>query len=137
MRPDPDEGAGEDYSGDPLVELTLKQINPVLDAIRSERLRQDEIYGFNRQYPDGQRSLGFALSPRRSTWGDILLAEVDEALVAPTPGALHDELIQVAAVACAWAEDLRRRNMAGEANLQPLRRPWYSRLIKIWRALWI
>ncbi len=49
------------------------------------------------------------------TWLDILLEEVGEAMAESDPAKLRAELIQVAAVATAWAEAIDRRTR-GEAR---------------------
>lgn len=50
-----------------------------------------------------------AFAQDQGTWADILLEEVFEALAAADPAKLRHELIQVAAVAQAWVEDIDRR----------------------------
>jgi hypothetical protein len=50
-----------------------------------------------------------AFAQDQGTWTDILLEEVFEALAAADPAKLRRELIQVAAVAQAWVEDIDRR----------------------------
>lgn len=50
------------------------------------------------------------------TWKDVLLEEVYEALAETDPKKLVEELVQVAAMAAKWAEDVLQRNTkwAGE-----------------------
>jgi len=54
-------------------------------------------------YCDAQAALGLV------TWKDILTEEFFEALAEEDPAALRKELVQVAAVAAAWVEDIDSR----------------------------
>lgn len=47
---------------------------------------------------------------RRLDWTGILLEEVYEALTEADPERIRAELVQVAAVACAWIDAIDRRN---------------------------
>jgi hypothetical protein len=51
-------------------------------------------------------------------WDYILLEEVFEALAEEDPARLREELIQVAAVACAWVEAIDRRGVASQGPLE-------------------
>lgn len=66
----------------------------VLKEVRAERARQDEKWGSQRLLPDGK-------------WLAILteeLGEVAKAVLEHDDGEITKELIQVGAVAVAWAE---------------------------------
>lgn len=93
----------------------------VLAEIAVERHRQDEKWG-EQNHPDGTGGSvmqGFATEQRARTqflaglggvsWRDILLEEVYEAMAEEEPAKLRAELVQVAAVAVAWAEAIDRR----------------------------
>jgi hypothetical protein len=106
----------------------------ILDEIKAERARQDERWG-EQNHPDmtggAQRVVremfdewagnyreinNGAFNPcdtdRRLDWTGILLEEVYEALAESDPTKIRAELIQVAAVAAAWAECIDRREAA-------------------------
>lgn len=53
-----------------------------------------------------------AAAEGRVTYRDILFEEVFEAIAEDDPAKLEAELIQVAAVACAWVEKIRRHREA-------------------------
>lgn len=93
----------------------------VLAEIQAERVAQDAKWG-EQNHADGTGSRvqkEIAESDRLScqrqfaektgTWMDILQEEVSEAFAESDPLKLRAELIQVAAVATAWAEHLNRR----------------------------
>lgn len=94
----------------------------VLAAIAVERRRQIEKWGPQR-HPDGTGRMGFRVNREHYTqrnderetsgapavWADILLEEVFEALAETDPAKLAIELVQVAAVAAAWVEDIDAR----------------------------
>ncbi len=91
-----------------------------LELIRRERWAQNDKWG-EQNHPDGttvqfkgaadQARLVCDLAAREGclTWTNILLEEVHEALAEEDSAKLHAELIQVAAVATAWAEAIDRR----------------------------
>lgn len=93
---------------------------PVLHGVVAERIRQDRKWG-PQNHPDGTgrpgskhiadyyRAVCQANTPETDNWQDILSEEVFEAFVESDPVALRKELIQVAAVAVAWAEAIDRR----------------------------
>ncbi len=96
----------------------------VLTEVEDERARQDSRWG-EQSHPDGTGHAHFmwAASNHRIsadanaasgslTWADILLEEVYEALAESDQDNLLTELIQVAAVAAAWAECIMRRPVA-------------------------
>jgi len=111
-----------------------QQIGAIAAEIIAERVAQDEKWG-EQNHPDGTgpthipafQAPGFercsmeqlayrqirltnrAIDEGTLTWRDILLEEVFEALAESDPAKLHGELIQVAAVAAAWAECIDRR----------------------------
>jgi hypothetical protein len=90
-----------------------------IDVTR-ERERQNAKWG-DLHYPDGtgrpgaaEFAAGFkaickANDPDEDNWQDILTEEVFEALAETDPAMLRAELIQIAAVAQAWAEDIDSR----------------------------
>lgn len=92
----------------------------VLAEIAAERRRQDARWG-EQNHPDGAGPTNAPEATLRRdeceraraagelTWRHILLEEVAEAAAENEPKRLRDELIQVAAVAVAWAEALDRR----------------------------
>lgn len=93
----------------------------VLTDIGEERERQFTKWG-PQHHPDGtghpsaafQRDLARAQCDRaaeqgRVTWALILHEEFMEAMAETDPAALRKELVQVAAVATAWAEDIDSR----------------------------
>jgi hypothetical protein len=93
----------------------------VLAEVAAERRRQDERWG-EQNHDDGtgtERGAFVARVLRRAcdrrhaegvgTWADILAEEVGEAFGESDPAALRTELVQVAAVAVAWAGAIDRR----------------------------
>lgn len=100
-----------------------------LADVRAERARQDAKWGANRSYPmiwdhlrenarkleaSAKASCEDAKRTGLLTWSHILSEEVAEAFAAETPEQIEAELIQVAAVAVAAAEDMRRKRLASE-----------------------
>jgi hypothetical protein len=107
---------------------------PVIVDVFIERSRQDDKWG-EQNHPDGtgpglrflyhtdsnlDLRTGEELArifkakcgrnlPHEDNWRDILLEEVFEAMAESDFFALRKELIQVAAVAVAWVEDIDRR----------------------------
>lgn len=107
----------------------------ILAEVAAERARQDARWG-EQNHPDGTgpnvplcyfpklpSMADLAVNARTVTnlrakrgdvtWLDILLEEVFEALELTDTAKLRAELIQVAAVAGAWAEAIDRRNHDG------------------------
>lgn len=90
----------------------------ILGDIEKERIRQDKIWG-EQHWPDGTDPSTFephAVQMKyindhtdEHTWTDIFLEEVYEALTETDPVKLRTELIQCAAVAVAWTEDIDGR----------------------------
>lgn len=100
----------------------------VLDDVLLERFAQDLKWG-QQNHPDGTgdemfpEGSGFrkraadaarlrcqaAFADGRGTWLHVLEEEVHEAYAESDPVKLREELIQVAAVAVAWAEAIDRR----------------------------
>jgi hypothetical protein len=90
-----------------------------IDVTR-ERQRQNAKWG-ELHYPDGTGRPGDAETaaslkaackandPASDNWRDILAEEVAEAFAETDPAKLRAELIQIAAVAQAWAEDIDSR----------------------------
>lgn len=94
----------------------------ILHQIVDERKRQDEKWGADRNLPDGTNKAIFrrnrelskelcdtAVKTGALDWRDILAEEFWEACAEEDPVLLRAELIQVAAVAVAWAEAIDRR----------------------------
>ena len=93
----------------------------VLADIGAERVAQNEKWG-EQNHPDGTALTGDSERAENArsicqaaalngytTWRHVLAEEVSEAFAESDPAALRAELIQVAAVACAWAEAIDRR----------------------------
>lgn len=93
----------------------------VLTNVHAERRRQDAKWG-EQHHPDGTSTEYYkplADQARKDcddlagldgvTWADILKEEFFEALAEEDPVKLRTELIQVAAVAVRWAEDIDSR----------------------------
>ena len=97
----------------------------VLDEVMDERIRQDLKWG-EQNHPDGTGPYAFhihitgvadryrqecesAAAVGECTFRHILMEEVWEAAAEADPAKLRAELIQVAAVAAAWAEAIDRR----------------------------
>lgn len=94
----------------------------MLAEIGAERARQDERWG-EQNHPDGtggdteqleaihaRGACQLVANDGTLTWRHILREEVAEAFAESDEGKLRAELIQVAAVAAAWAEAIDRRN---------------------------
>jgi hypothetical protein len=102
-------------------------LSGVLEAVVSERLRQDAKWG-EQNHPDGTaseywREFGVSADAARAayensfragkgTWLDVLLEEIAEAFEETDPEKLRAELVQVAAVTVAWIEAIDRRGGA-------------------------
>ncbi|MET9142410.1 hypothetical protein [Streptomyces sp. NPDC004042] len=94
----------------------------VLSEVLAERIRQDEKWG-EQNHPDGTSSdytsrlmatsarvlTEYASERGTLTWRRILDEEFHEVLAETDPVRLRTELVQVAAVAVAWAESIDRR----------------------------
>jgi hypothetical protein len=115
--------------------MSVNQIRPTLEEVAQERLRQVDKWG-HQNHPDGTGPGVFILGstknnlhhlygseladvfrrkcgrnlPHEDNWRDILLEEVFEAMAEDEPDRLREELIQVAAVACAWVDAIDRRS---------------------------
>lgn len=102
--------------------------NRVLTAVADERARQDNKWGTQRDILNCLPFYAYAINPAvyykaveqerakygQSTWTDILLEEVAEAVDEAKGGdiaALRKELVQVAAVAVNWIENLDRADV--------------------------
>ena len=91
-----------------------------LTDVAGERAAQDAMWGL-RGHLDGtgpeyapeadlaKRAVADAAAEGRLTWRHILHEEVLEAFAEDDPGLLRHELVQVAAVAVKWIQDLDRR----------------------------
>jgi hypothetical protein len=93
----------------------------VTREVIAERVRQDAHWG-QQDHPNGTGVYSMQAAAERSrrvceqnayngtiSWADILREEFHEALAESDPAALRAELIQVAAVAVAWVENIDRR----------------------------
>jgi hypothetical protein len=93
----------------------------IIDDVLDERAKQEEKWGVQ-SHPDGTGDSGsnniawlkrhITESKAKSgdlTWRHILDEEVAEAFAEDVLDGLREELIQVAAVALAWVEDIDRR----------------------------
>lgn len=103
-------------------------LTPIERAVRDERERQDARWG-EQNHPDGTGGVNAVLlrenarevcqkyaSQGAVSWDLILKEEVYEALAETDPAKLRAELIQVAAVAQAWAEAIDRRTTTKETD---------------------
>lgn len=93
----------------------------VLDDVAAERVAQDAKWGVNQTHSDGtsedysgtrdkyRAMCEMADKEGRCTWRHILLEETFEALAEVDPVKLRRELVQVAAVAVNWIEDIDRK----------------------------
>lgn len=94
----------------------------LVDELLVERIRQFEKFGDQSNVPDGTGGLAAIEDARLSrlscqaafkdgagTWKDILEEEFCEAMAESNVEMLRAELIQVAAVACAWIKVLDKR----------------------------
>lgn len=101
--------------GDPALEAVLHEVS-------MERDRQDTLFGDQSHLPDGTGGDGYkhlavvdrwackmAAREGTLTWRHILHEEVSEAFAESDPEKLRTELVQIAAVACAWLQALDRR----------------------------
>lgn len=107
-------------TGDPFA------LSDVLNDVRAERRQQDARFG-EQNHLDGTgdryaRELARVariVNDRNAadgsiTWSGIMEEEFWEALSESDPARLRDELVQVAAVACAWVESIDRRKGRSE-----------------------
>ena len=99
----------------------------VLAQVRGERIKQHHKWG-RQEHPDGtgdtylnrtaveqaktQCEFERESTPQGPSWRAILDEEVREAFIETDRAKLREELIQVAAVAVAWIEDLDGRPVA-------------------------
>ncbi|MEV4460559.1 hypothetical protein [Microbispora sp. NPDC049633] len=95
-------------------------LHRVLDEVAAERAAQDATWGLQ-HHPDGtgpayepeadlaKQAVTDAAAGGRLTWRHILHEEVLEAFAENDADRLRSELIQVAAVAVKWVQDLDRR----------------------------
>lgn len=106
----------------------LGPLAAVLGAIAGERERQDARWGeqnhhdgtgttdYTRAADTARRECLKAATEDAPMWSLILLEEVYEALAESDAARLRAELVQVAAVACAWVEAIDRRAAAARAE---------------------
>jgi hypothetical protein len=96
----------------------------IFGELETERALQDAEFG-TQHLEDGIRWVGDEPAMRAArktcefdtahgtlTWRVVLWEEVREAFAALSEADLRNELIQVAAVAVAWIEDIDRRNLS-------------------------
>ena len=98
----------------------LESANHVLELVLAERQAQQDKWG-EQNHPDGTQNAFAYLADNAKevtdreaqrgtlTWAQILLEEFWEAMSETDPEKLQVELVQVAAVAVAWVEAIRRR----------------------------
>jgi hypothetical protein len=118
---DPAEDGVKEKTLTPNVIDGPSELVTVLAEIAAERHQQDARWG-EQNHPDGTGSwyASDAAQARKEceeaagtgdlSWRHILLEEVAEAMAEERPDDLRRELIQVAAVAAAWAEAIDRRS---------------------------
>lgn len=100
-----------------------------LHSVYAERLAQDRKWGPGQSHPDGTGNPVFkmqadiardaadtAARDGNITWRHILREEFFEALAESDIDRLREELVQVAAVAVSWIEDLDRRTDDGSGT---------------------
>ncbi len=102
----------------------------VLADVAAERAVQDAKWGLQ-AHPDGtgaryaaaadlaKQAVADAAAEGRLTWRHILHEEVLEAFAEDGADRLRDELIQVAAVAVKWVQDLDRRAQSPDGPVSP------------------
>ncbi len=116
----PDDAACPDLE-DVLLPLATKETLAAVSSVADERIRQVEKWGVQTR-PDGtggdiykqaaevsKAHTDAAAADGSLTWVDILMEEIFEALAEDDPVRLREELIQVAAVAVSWSEDIDRK----------------------------
>jgi NTP pyrophosphatase (non-canonical NTP hydrolase) len=98
----------------------------IFHEITNERRRQDQLFGVqdhadgtgHPDYVNAAHTARLTVATLNSfgaiTWLSVLTEEVCEAFAETDPDKLREELIQVAAVAVAWAEAIDRRNTPEE-----------------------
>lgn len=97
------------------------QVVAVLDDVRTERMRQIAKWGEqHREDGTGGGATGLGAEQAKrvcqraeanggASWNQVLSEEYFEAIAETDPAKLRAELVQVAAVACAWIEDIDSR----------------------------
>jgi hypothetical protein len=105
--------------------MTYWTLSDALEDVRDERRRQDVKFP-GQSLPDGTDVAWTRASDRakalceraaregRLTWRHVLREEFWEAMAETDPDALRVELVQVAAVAVRWIEDIDRRGDKGD-----------------------
>ncbi len=108
-------------------QLATGETADLLYDVADERIAQGAKWG-DQPHPDGtsesysvHADAAKLLTDQRAeagtlTWADILSEEVLEAFSETNPDALREELVQVAAVAISWAEDIDRRRTAANSG---------------------
>lgn len=104
-----------------LSDEQLYALDQVLHAVVEERNLQQHKWG-EQNHPDGtggehsrttanmaRSQCEEAFAAKRGTWKDILREEYAEAVAETEAAKLRVELIQIAAVCCAWIEAIDRR----------------------------
>lgn len=95
-------------------------VTKIVRDLANERMRQDKLWGVQ-NHPNGTGMVGDSdradsakhvcqvmFRNDMGSWRDILHEEVQEAFAEHDPELLRTELIQVAAVALAWVENIDR-----------------------------
>lgn len=131
------------------LSTTTAQIRVVLEDILRERIRQDEKWGFFRDFPDGGNRVGDDAAEKvarqeceraarlgKITWRHIIEEEMAEAWNAKTDDERVVELIQTIACMVAQVEAIRRRK-SGAAIIPLKPRPWWRRwLDRLFAGRW-
>ncbi len=108
-------------------QLATDETADALADVADELLRQVGTWGVqarpdgtsesNKPYADAAKeATDKAAENGTLTWADILSEEVLEAFSETDHDALREELVQVAAVAISWAEDIDRRRTAANSG---------------------
>ena len=129
---------------DPAAQHHLRRTidQSMLDRVLIERDRQDKKFG-PQQHPDGtglpgdteasdiaRQECNYAFANGYGTWRAILCEEYAEAMAETDPANLQKELLEVAAVAVAWAGDLESRILGLNIGPTPKQREAHQEIAK-------
>lgn len=119
---------------DPAAQAHLRSTidQAMVERVLTERIRQDKKFGPHQAHPDDTGHPGDALectlarnlcneafSQGEGTWRHILYEEYAEAMAEADPVQLQKELIELAAVAVAWAGEIESRLLGLNQLLGP------------------